>query len=83
MLEPEIEVHARGPVFLHAEAVPVGEQIPGRAVRIGTSDRVSAGLRRLFEVALAAVLLKCFFRHVGDLGDEVPCNRRGQCPSRS
>ena len=83
MLEAEVEVHARGPMFLHAEAVPMGQQFPGRALEVGTSDRVSARLRRLFEVTLAAVLLECLFSHVRDLQNDVPCNRRGQCPSRS
>jgi hypothetical protein len=81
VFEPEIEVHARRSMFLHAEPLAVGQEIPGRTLLVRASDRVPAGLGRLFEIALSAVLFQSTFSHVRDLFDEMPSAWRGQCPS--
>jgi hypothetical protein len=59
-------------MFLHAESLPVRQEIPGGAVLGGAFDGVSARLRGLFEVALPAVLFKCVFSHVRDPLDGLP-----------
>src|SRR5438105_38093 len=58
MLQPEVEVEARGAMHLHAKAASVRQRVPVGMLGGGTPAGVAARLRCLGEVALAAILLK-------------------------
>ena len=58
VLQPGVEMHSRGSMFLDAEPASVRQLLPRGRIRSGALDWVPTGLRGLIEITLAAVLFK-------------------------